>query len=368
MKTVSAGLTTHLANSDRTLAYCFKVERTDGTVQGFTDHDQDLILDADASGSVTYAANTLIIEDPSLPARDQVTVDKADVQAVLRSDAITDADIRAGRYDSAEVKVFLCNWADLSQGVLKLMRGQLGVIELQDNTFKVEFLSLKYIYQEQIVDLYTPRCNVELGGTLCGVTLVPTAWAAATAYAVGDIVGPATPNGYRYQVIKAGTSGPTEPTFSTTLNGTTDDPAGSPTEIVWLTLNGFQKPGTVGTVTSRKVFEVEGVTDAELAGGSPITRGYFDKGYITFTSGNNNGLSREIAGWTDSASGSPQVNSVDLFLPMPFDVTTGDTVTLTVGCDKTLQNCKEVFNNVVNFRGFPYLPGRDEVLRQKKPS
>lgn len=60
------------------------------------------------------------------------------------------------------------------------------------------------------------------------ITLTPTyildAWTQNTAYSLGDSVIPTTPNGYRYECTTAGTShATTEPTWGTTLNGTTSD-------------------------------------------------------------------------------------------------------------------------------------------------
>jgi hypothetical protein len=58
------------------------------------------------------------------------------------------------------------------------------------------------------------------------ITLTPTdtvaSWAAATAYVLGDIVEPTTPNTYRYKCTTAGTShASTEPTWPTTPIGST---------------------------------------------------------------------------------------------------------------------------------------------------
>src|SRR5262249_6848174 len=34
-----------------------------------------------------------------------------------------------------------------------------------------------------------------------------------------------------------------------------------------------------------------------------------------------------------------------------------------LGCDRQLATCRDLFGNVVNFRGFPHIPGNDFVLK-----
>jgi phage-related protein len=48
-------------------------------------------------------------------------------------------------------------------------------------------------------------------------------WATGTAYSVGDIVRPVAANGRSYRCTSAGTSGGSEPTWGTAVNGTTGD-------------------------------------------------------------------------------------------------------------------------------------------------
>jgi hypothetical protein len=351
-KSASAGLIAHLGGETTSLAVCWKVTRRDGAVLGFTDHDRDLTIDADGAGAVTYRASTVLFQRSGTAAGAAMGADSHDVEGVLDSAAIGEADIRAGRYDGAQFAIFMVNWADTSQGVIKLARGLLGQVELKDFRFSVEARSLKLYYQEQIVDLFSPRCIVELFGAECGALRLPAAWQPLTSYALGDLVIPsAGNNGYRYRATVAGTSASGEPAFPTILGATVGDGG-----VTWTTDNGYVKSGTVGVATSRKLFEVQGLTDAP--------DDYFNGGYITFASGNNDGLSREIVDWTADAS--PETHSVDLFLPLPFDVTPGDAATLTIGCDKTLETCRDTFGNVVNFRGFPYVPGNQEMLRSKQ--
>ena len=47
-------------------------------------------------------------------------------------------------------------------------------------------------------------------------------------------------------------------------------------------------------------------------------------------------------------------------MPQPIEV--GDAFTVTAGCDKSFSTCGSRFNNKVNFRGFPQIPGNDFVV------
>ena len=51
-----------------------------------------------------------------------------------------------------------------------------------------------------------------------------------------------------------------------------------------------------------------------------------------------------------------------LSLPMPYTVQVGDGVTAIAGCDKTSETCKDKFSNLINFRGFPTIPGMDQLF------
>lgn len=50
-----------------------------------------------------------------------------------------------------------------------------------------------------------------------------SSWVASTAYVVNDIMQPPTPNGYKYKCTVAGTSGASEPTYTTTIGSTFTD-------------------------------------------------------------------------------------------------------------------------------------------------
>jgi uncharacterized phage protein (TIGR02218 family) len=54
---------------------------------------------------------------------------------------------------------------------------------------------------------------------------------------------------------------------------------------------------------------------------------------------------------------------LELWQAMPEPFAAGDAFTVTAGCDKRFDTCRAKFDNVVNFRGFPHIPGNDFVAR-----
>lgn len=82
--------------------------------------------------------------------------------------------------------------------------------------------------------------------------------------------------------------------------------------------------------------------------------GYWTGGLIAWTSGANAGRKMEVRSFASGA--------FDLFLPMPSTIAVGDEYAVQPGCDKAFSTCRARFNNAVNFRGEPHVPGTDAVL------
>ena len=83
---------------------------------------------------------------------------------------------------------------------------------------------------------------------------------------------------------------------------------------------------------------------------------------MTFTGGANAGLSVEVKTHRKS-----DAVALDLWQAMPEPIAVGDAFTVTAGCDKRFSTCHDKFDNVVNFRGFPHIPGNDFVIRYPVP-
>jgi uncharacterized phage protein (TIGR02218 family) len=164
-KTVSAALAQHLAGEVTTLATCWQITRGDGVVLGFTDHVRDFEVDG-----ITYRAASGYTRTAIRGTAD-LAVDNLDVESVFSADGITEEDLRAGKYDFAEIRMFLVNYANLGQGILKLRRGWLGEVGIRDGMYVAELRGMTQRLQMTVGEVYTPDCAADLGDARCGVDL-----------------------------------------------------------------------------------------------------------------------------------------------------------------------------------------------------
>lgn len=150
----------HLEGDATTVCHCWRVTRLDGVVLGFTDHDRALTVDGlvcePRSGFTASETRTTIGLAP----------DASDVEGALSSDAITDEDIAAGRYDGARVDALLVNWAEPEQFAL-LRTAMFGAITRADGRFKVELEGLAAALDRPMGRIYRKTCDAGLGDVRC---------------------------------------------------------------------------------------------------------------------------------------------------------------------------------------------------------
>jgi uncharacterized phage protein (TIGR02218 family) len=125
MQTISEALQDHLAQEVTTLATCWSIARKDGVILYFTSFDRDIIVDGRRYSATDGMAHTAVSSQAGL------AVDNLEFEGILSAAAITETDILAGRYDHAEISIFMVNYNDPSMGTLPLKTGWLGDVTLQ---------------------------------------------------------------------------------------------------------------------------------------------------------------------------------------------------------------------------------------------
>lgn len=115
------------------------------------------------------------------------------------------------------------------------------------------------------------------------------------------------------------------------------------------------RTAVVTSVTSRRRFDIE-IT----AGDPPPTPTYFDGAKLTFTSGDNADFFREVKRATLEGS----TLTITTWEEFPEDAEIGDTLALPPACNRLLSTCRDVHNNIANFRGYGvFIPGMLAIMR-----
>lgn len=358
MRSISTALANHLASDVLTVATLWKIVRTDGQVFGFTDHDQDLTVDGLTYASTGGHTSSAIVWSDDLSTSNQ------EVTAVFDSSAINAQDVAAGLWDYAAVTLYLVNYQDLSAGVLPLTTGLLGQVTTKRGQFVAELRGLAQLLSQEVGSLYSATCRAQLGDARCTVNLAPLT--------VNGTVTSVTNN----RVFGDTSLTQTGPTVAYT-SGSYPIPSSNPRTITPLIPQGGSWVSDIGVVNTQTGVALTKVASSPSQGQYAVTagvytfssldsakpmaisfnyaQGYFTYGLVTWLTGANAGYRMDVRQF------SPGV--VTLALPMTYPIAVGDTYSIVAGCDKTAATCKARYANLVNFRGEPFIPGTDAVLR-----
>lgn len=156
----AAALYAHLGSGATTVCRAWTVVRADGTVLGFTDHDRDLVIE----GVVCRADTGMTAR--ALQQTTGLSVDNSEAVGALSDASVTEADLLAGRYDGAEVRAWLVNWASPDERA-EQFRGALGEIVRAGGSFRAELRGLSDALNRPQGFAYQSGCSAVLGDGRC---------------------------------------------------------------------------------------------------------------------------------------------------------------------------------------------------------
>lgn len=292
MRTLAAGLVSHLSTDTHTRCGMLRLDLVDGSTLAVTDHDRALSFDL-GDGSTAYSPRTGILpSDLSLSTGfdpDEVEITGPLVDTATEAWHVTRAAVLGGRFDDAVARYFQVNWSSLSSGPIRLLRGYVVKAEVIGSSFKLTIHSEASKYKQEVGRVITAYCDADFQDPRCG--------------------------------------------YSESADSL-----------------------TVVAVTNAREFTVNNANSR--------ADDYFNRGTVSFTSGALNGTRPvEILDWADGG-GSAQIA---LWTDLAEVPEIGDTLDVKRGCGKTRDDCM-AYNNIVNFRGFPDVPGTDQVLRYPNPA
>ena len=385
MKSASSAMQSHLRVDCTTLCRLYKITRTDGSVFTFTDHDSDVstvgyeayISDADGNPSIGgYVYEAAVGFSPTASqSKNDLSVDNQTADCFIDSVVIKENEVLFGFWDAAVVEIRAVNWADLTMGEIKLRKGSMGNITMKNGMFTAELLGLGNKLQVLTGLTYGATCDAELGDSRCKAIVPTETGVVNTSPSVGlndahhitpysGLAGAGAEGSGVFTVVTENphnsNQGPVIPATGTTGHGTFElfnctVYNGAQTYTYSVTSGAAPVAGDTVTITGfsgapyNGTFAIGSVVPSATSG-----EGYYADGIMTFTSGNNSGLSYQIKGWDGI--------TLTLDLALFTAPANGDTFIISPGCGHNVFDCLNKFNNLPNHRGFPTIPGMDSIL------
>jgi len=270
----------HLKTGVTHTCLCWSVTRRDGVCFGFTDHDRTLHFD-----DMTFLPQGGM-SARALASSVGLSVNNTAALGVLSSEAITEGDILAGRYDGAEVVTWRVRWDDVSARQIQF-RGTMGEITRGAGGFEAALHGLTEALNQPQGRSFLKTCSAVLGDTRCQFAVDNAAFTLSYRL-VQDLIG-------QQLVLDAVTS--------------YDD-------------------------------------------------GWFENGLCTVMSGAGKGLVAAIKADVRGDAG----RVITLWTQFALPLNAGDSIRLVAGCDKAASTCQTKFGNLINFQGFPDIPGEDWLM------
>lgn len=276
-------------------AQCWVIRREDGEVLGFTTLDSPLPVD----GVTCQPCHSLSSGAVELAAQIG-SVGNQEVAGLIDSDAISAADLHAGRYDHARVDLWLVPWVedpaqpwrampDPAERPRRLAAGRMGKITFGDEGFRAEILTDgAALAQRALVQTYQPGCRWTQFDARCGLSRA----ALEVAGSVTGLVGPSVWNRARNRVF---------------FDSARAEPDGT-----------------------------------------------FDGAALIWTAGANVGIRSEVKTWADG--------QFTLWDSLPEPIQIGDAYTVAPSCRNSVSGCKAL-NNYRRYGGFPDVPGNDAIIQ-----
>lgn len=160
MAALSEAFRAHLEGGLTTLCRAWAVTRADGETYGFTDHDRALEFEG-----IRFRADSGLTAR-TLTQGTGLSVDNSEAMGVLSDASLRAEDIEAGRFDGAELRAWLVNWAAPEQRWLQF-RGSLGEIRRAGGAFHAELRGLTEALNRPQGRVYQKPCTAVLGDAQC---------------------------------------------------------------------------------------------------------------------------------------------------------------------------------------------------------
>lgn len=162
-KTVPPAFQTKLDAGVTTFAVALEIVPATGDPLRFTSHDQPVKYQGE-----DWLPGIVEGKDPQAVGLDT----QSQGMTLLVGDTyLSIADLEAGRYDGAVVRVYTFDWTDPDLGQIKGLKGTIGRIQTGETKAEVEVRGIRNALSVTVGKTFTKPCRFDLGDVECGVNL-----------------------------------------------------------------------------------------------------------------------------------------------------------------------------------------------------
>lgn len=168
MRTLTSGMTSHLATREHSRAWMLRLDLADGSRIGLTSYDKDIRFDlADGAGTITYQSGTgARISDVELlvglsPSNCEVSGPLAEVGPVTLEAVL------GGRFNRATARLFQVNHRNLADGAIKILLGHVTEARPEGGQFFLEIRNEADKFNQSVGRVLAPLCDADYGDARC---------------------------------------------------------------------------------------------------------------------------------------------------------------------------------------------------------
>lgn len=329
--------------------HCLRIVPLWGATVYLTDHVRDVVI-----GANTYKTDSGY-EFSGLALEDNMSPGVLDLSGVANIAGIDMDEIVAGVFDGARVYAFATTWNAPTVDEEPLGVAILGKTKLDDDRYTIEMMMLIDALNQTVGETYTANCQKEFGGTGfagCQVALGPITVTGTLTDVTSNSVFRDSARTEAPDYFGEGTI-----TFTTGANAglkpiKIKSHVGSNSAAITAITKAASAVATVGTHTFVYgdivlfsgvvgMTEINGLTGAVTAtDATTITVNINSTAFSTYVSGGTAAL----------LNGGLTVHEA-----FHYPVAVGDAYTLVPGCRRRLEDCRDKWNNVINFGGYSFI-------------
>ena len=144
-----------------TIAFCWRIERRDGAGLALTSHDSTVERDGIQYRSDPGVAPAAVTRSLGLEPH------SSEVSGALSTAALTDEDLRHGRWDGARVRLSAVDWELEETEPVEMLAGELGDVAVAGASFTADLTGAASRLNAPVCPSTSPQCRAEFGDKKC---------------------------------------------------------------------------------------------------------------------------------------------------------------------------------------------------------